>query len=100
MITLGQVRLGYWGPNLLRTLQALPGAGVKAVCDLDEGALARVAAQHPTLIRTGDYQTLLDDPRIGAIVVTSPAMTHYPLSRAAFEAGKHVFGEAYFSTSG
>jgi hypothetical protein len=34
MITLGQVGLGYWGPNLLRNFQALPGALVKAVCDL------------------------------------------------------------------
>jgi predicted dehydrogenase len=93
MITLGQVGLGYWGPNLLRTFQALPGTEVKAVCDLDEGALTRVAEQYPALIRTRDYQTLLDDPQIGAMVVTSSAATHYQLSRAALEAGKHVLVE-------
>ena len=43
MITIGQLGLGYWGPNLLRTFQALAGARVKTVCDLDETALARVA---------------------------------------------------------
>lgn len=93
MIIVGQVGLGYWGPNLLRTFEALPGVKVKAVCDLDEGPLARVAKQYPALVRTQDFQTLLADPQIGAIVVTSSSSTHYQLSLAALEAGKHVLVE-------
>jgi predicted dehydrogenase len=93
MITLGQVGLGYWGPNLLRNYQSLPGAVVKTVCDVDEEALSRVGERYPGLICTRDYEPLLHDPDIEAIVVTSSAATHYPLAHAALEAGKHVFVE-------
>lgn len=93
MIVLGQVGLGYWGPNLLRNFQNLPGAQVKAVCDLDTAALARVQERYPTLACTTDYGELLTDPEIGAIIVSSSATTHYRLARAALEAGKHVFVE-------
>ena len=93
MITLGQVGLGYWGPNLLRNYQALPGARVKAVCDLDETALAQAVQRYPRLVRTLDSEDLLCDPEIEAIVVSSSAATHYHLARAALKAGKHVFVE-------
>jgi predicted dehydrogenase len=93
MITLGQVGLGYWGPNLLRNFGALPKATVKAVCDLDEGALAQVEERYPRLIRTSDYKDLLCDPEIDALVVATSAVTHYGLARAALEADKHVFVE-------
>jgi predicted dehydrogenase len=93
MITLGQVGLGYWGPNLLRNFQALPTARVKMVCDLDETALARVGERYRRLVPTRDYQDLLRDPEIQGITVTSSASTHYRLARAALDAGKHVFVE-------
>jgi predicted dehydrogenase len=93
MITVGQVGLGYWGPNLLRNFQALPGALVKAVCDLEESALARAKERHPHVICTPDFEELLGDPDIQAIVVASPANTHFNLAKAALEAGKHVFVE-------
>jgi predicted dehydrogenase len=93
MITLGQVGLGYWGPNLLRNFQTLPGARTKAVCDLDGAVLARAKEQYPHLIFTTEYGDLLRDPEIEAVIVASSAATHYALARAALEAGKHVFVE-------
>jgi predicted dehydrogenase len=93
MIVLGQVGLGYWGPNLLRNFQALPTARVKALCDLNAEVLARAGERYPELLRTTEYADLLRDPEIGAVVVSSSATTHYRLARAALEAGKHVFVE-------
>jgi predicted dehydrogenase len=93
MITLGQVGLGYWGPNLLRNFEALSDATVKVVCDLDGAALGRVGDRYPRLVCTSDYTDLLRDPEIEAIVVTSSAATHHRLAQAALEAGKHVFVE-------
>jgi len=93
MIVLGQVGLGYWGPNLLRSFQALPTARVKALCDLNAEVLARAGERYPELLRTTEYADLLRDPEIGAVVVSSSATTHYRLARAALEAGKHVFVE-------
>lgn len=93
MITLGQVGLGYWGPNLLRNFIGLPQARVKAVCDLDERALVRVKEQYPDLDCTTRPEDLLLDPEIDAVVVTTSAGTHFSVVQAALEAGKHVFVE-------
>ena len=93
MINLGQVGLGYWGPNLLRNFQALPGGKVQKVCDLDRSALDRAQETYSDLMCTMDYDDLLGDPDIEAVVVSSSAPAHYSLAKAALEANKHVFVE-------
>ncbi len=93
MITIGQVGLGHWGPNVLRNFIHLANCRVKVCCDLDEGALAKVQSSYPDLRTTCDYSQLLEDPEIDAIVVTASARAHYRLAKGALEQGKHVFVE-------
>lgn len=42
---------------------------------------------------TGDYRTLLADPSIEAVHVLTPNALHYPVAKAALEAGKNVLCE-------
>ena len=42
---------------------------------------------------TGDYHELLADPEIDAVHVCTPNALHFPMSKAALEAGKHVICE-------
>src|SRR3984893_17497405 len=42
---------------------------------------------------TGDYRTLLSDPEIDAVHVCTPNALHFPMVKAALEAGKHVLCE-------
>ncbi len=93
MVTLGQVGLGYWGPNLLRNFNGLAQARVKVCCDLDETALRRVGSQYPGMAITADYGALLADPEIEAVIVTTPTPAHYELAKAALLTGRHVFVE-------
>ncbi len=93
MITLGQVGLGYWGPNLLRNFNSLAQARVKVCCDLDEAALRRAGAQYPDMLTTSDYDVLLGDPDVQGVVITAPTPTHYKLAKAALLSGRHVFVE-------
>ena len=93
MVTLGQVGLGYWGPNLLRNFNGLAQARVKVCCDLDEAALRRVGSQYPGMTITTDYGELLGDPEIEAVIVTTPTPAHYELAKAALLTGRHVFVE-------
>lgn len=93
MVTLGQVGLGYWGPNLLRNFNGLAQARVKVSCDLDEAALRRVGGQYPGMTITTDYGELLSDPEIEAVIVTAPTPAHYELAKAALLTGRHVFVE-------
>jgi scyllo-inositol 2-dehydrogenase (NADP+) len=46
-----------------------------------------------------DVTTLLADPEIGLVVVSTPNDTHFPLAKAALEAGKHVVVDKPFANT-
>ncbi len=48
---------------------------------------------------TGDYREFLSDPGIEAIHICTPNALHFPMARAALEAGKHVLCEKPLATS-
>jgi len=48
---------------------------------------------------TGNYQALLEDPAIDAVHILTPNSLHFPMCRAALQAGKHVLCEKPFTTS-
>ena len=85
---------GYWGPNLVRNFSWLENTHVKYVCDLDESRLQKVGTMFPNVeITTTDYKKVLNDSSIDAVAISTPVQTHYPLAKAALEAGKHVLLE-------
>jgi predicted dehydrogenase len=90
-IRIGQAGLGYWGPNLARNFDEL--AELAWLCDLSEENRARFASRYPGARMTTDFDELLADPQLDAVVVATPVVTHYDLARRALLAGKHVFVE-------
>jgi UDP-2-acetamido-3-amino-2,3-dideoxy-glucuronate N-acetyltransferase len=48
---------------------------------------------YPHAITTPEHRDLFTDPDIEAVVIATPARTHYALAREALEAGKHVLVE-------
>jgi predicted dehydrogenase len=93
------VGLGYWGPNVLRCFAQLAGCKVSVCCDLDEPQLAVVHRAYPGIDLTEKYAEPLARPDVDAVVITTPAATHYAMARAALEAGKHVFVEKPLATN-
>lgn len=87
------VGCGAWGRNLVRTFHTLPGSKLHAVVDLDEKRLAQMRQQFPGVGATPDYDQVLRDPAIEAIVVGASAVAHKPLALRALAAGKHVYVE-------
>ena len=92
-IRVGVVGLGYWGPNLARNFDRLPGAELAYCCDLDEANLAKARSQYPNTTVTDDYAQLLGDDTLDAVVVATSVPTHYRLGKMALDAGKHTFIE-------
>ncbi len=92
-VTVGVVGLGYWGPNLARNFDALPGAELRWLCDGRPEVLERVAAAHPHARTTGELGDLLSDPALDAVVLATPVPSHASLAVAVLEAGKHCFVE-------
>ncbi len=93
MTTVGVVGLGYWGPNLARNFDRLPGAELTWLCDSDEGALERWGAAFPSAQTTTRLDDLLSDDSLDAVVVATPVPTHAELALRVIEAGKHCFVE-------
>lgn len=92
-VRVGVIGYGYWGPNLARNLALLPGADLVAIADHDPERLARAGAAHPLARLTTDAADVLTDSEIEAVVVATPAATHYELVRRALRCGKHVLVE-------
>jgi len=95
----GLVGLGYWGPNLLRVLAEMEETEVKWMCDLDSQRLERFGRRYPGALRTTEFDDLLDDPELDAIVVATPVFTHFDLASKALRAGKHTFVEKPLASS-
>lgn len=92
-VRVGVVGLGYWGPNLARNFDRMPSAELAYCCDLDEANLERMRALYPQTVATSDFEAMLADPSLDAVVIATSVPTHYPLGMKALEAGKHTFIE-------
>ena len=92
-IRVGLAGLGYWGPNLARNFADLPGAELAWICDMDDERRDRYAARFPYAQATANFDDLLADDSLDAVVIATPVPTHADLARRALNAGKHVFVE-------
>jgi predicted dehydrogenase len=98
VVKFGVVGYGYWGPNVVRNLDQLDGSEVVAVCDKSPTARKRIHKSYPHLKVASESADLLSSPEIDAIAVVTPVWTHYELTKAALENGKHVFVEKPFTS--
>ena len=87
----GVAGLGYWGPNLARNFDEL--AELTWLADLSPELQEKFAARYPNARVTGDFDELLADDTLDAVVIATPVPTHYELAKKALEAGKHVLVE-------
>jgi predicted dehydrogenase len=99
MIKFGVIGYGYWGPNIVRNLRSLEGCQVVGICDQSPAARKRIQGAYLDLPIYSDCNELIESPDIDAIAVITPVWTHYELSRAALENGKHVFVEKPFTSN-
>jgi predicted dehydrogenase len=93
MTTIAQLGCGYWGPNLLRNFSGQPDCLVKWVADQNPERRAFVEQHYPRTKAVAEWQPVIADPEVEAIVIATPAATHFMLVKASLEAGKHVLVE-------
>ena len=92
-VRVGVVGLGYWGPNLARNFDGLPGAELRWLCDASEPARGRWAPQFPAARVTADLDELLYDEALDAVVIATHVPSHAELATRVLAAGKHCFVE-------
>lgn len=98
-IVIGQIGCGYWGPNVLRNFSAQSGCWVKYVAEINPERQAYVRANFPRSQVVSDVDAVLTDSDIDAVIVATPAASHYALAKQALESRKHVFVEKPLATS-
>jgi predicted dehydrogenase len=83
--------LGHWGPNLARNFDDL--AALTWICDGSAEQLALFRRRFPQAQATEQFEEMLADETLEAVVIATPVPTHYELAKQALEAGKHVLVE-------
>jgi predicted dehydrogenase len=67
---------------------------ISYLCDTSEGAFLRIGTMIPRQCScVTDIASILENPHVDAVVIATPAATHFALTQAALSAGKHVFCE-------
>lgn len=90
---LGIIGCGRWGLNHVRTAYSLFGEKLAGVSDTNPAAAQAVAGVSPSIMFAADIDVLAADPGINAIIIATPAETHYSVARHFLEAGKNVLVE-------
>jgi UDP-2-acetamido-3-amino-2,3-dideoxy-glucuronate N-acetyltransferase len=100
---LGIAGLGFWGRNIFRNLSEM--GVLRTACDFDPEVIAaysnKATAASPEgggsppapVLFTTSFEELLGDPEIKAVVIATPAVSHYEHVKKALAAGKDVFVE-------
>ena len=99
MVKLGIIGFGYWGPNLVRNFSSIRDSEIVYCADKDENRLTHVKSLYPKISVTKDYNEILNDKSVDAVIVATPIETHFKIAKDALNAGKHVLVEKPITTS-
>ena len=93
-VNVGVIGTGWCGGIRAETCAASPLVDRLHVAEIREDRLGEIAAKTGAASAVADYRELLDDPGIGAFMISAtPESTHYPMARDCLEAGRHVLLE-------
>ncbi|MDU2378753.1 MAG: oxidoreductase [Enterobacter cloacae] len=96
-IRVGLIGYGYASKTFHAPLIAgTPGMALAAVSSSDA---TKVHADWPTVPVVSEPKHLFNDPNIDLIVIPTPNDIHFPLAKAALEAGKHVVVDKPFTVT-
>ena len=93
-----KARLGIIGPGSrgqlhIGHLLEIENAEIVALCDNYRPNLEKAAAMVPGAKLYEDWRTMLEDPEVKGVLITTPLHEHYRMTMEALDAGKHVFCE-------
>jgi UDP-2-acetamido-3-amino-2,3-dideoxy-glucuronate N-acetyltransferase len=82
---------GYWGKNLVRNFHQL--GALKLICDKNENTLNQFKEQYNDVETCSNLEDTFCYKDIDAVVVATPAESHFEVVHKALSSGKHVFVE-------
>ena len=91
MTNIAVVGTGYWGKNLVRNFNEL--GALHSVCDSNPSTLLSFQNKYPDATFHSSFKHVLLNPDVDAIVIATPAETHFEMAKMTLLANKHVFVE-------
>lgn len=88
---IGLIGFGYWGKNILRNLHEL--GVLHTACDSNPETISQWAEKLKDVSFTTSFEEIVENPKIKAIAIATPAATHYQFVKQSLLAGKDVFVE-------
>ena len=92
-LNIAQIGLGYWGPNLVRNLINNDRCNLTSIVEISEKRRNYAVDLYPDINVSDDYNNVLNDNSIDAVVIATPAATHYDIAVKALEHDKHILVE-------
>lgn len=92
-IGIGVIGLGHWGPNHVRVFNECQNAKVVACTDPEESRRSYIRRLYPDVAVVDASDGIFERDDIDAVVIATPARTHYNLAKAALKAHKHILIE-------
>lgn len=90
---LGIIGCGYWGINYVRVFGELLHPSLIAAYDFSAKQRGHVKRKLPLTQVYAGLNSLLDEKKISAVVVATPASTHFKIVKQCLLKGKHVLVE-------
>lgn len=92
MLNVAVVGMGWWGKIIVPLLKTSNKITVNTVVEVNAAGIADFAKQHGVKVVT-DFNAVLKDPTVQAVVLCTPHTQHTEQIVAAANAGKHMFCE-------
>ena len=91
MCNVAVLGFGYWGKNLIRNFNSLDC--LRLIVDTNPKRETLAKKKFPYVEFSSDMDAAFDRDDIQAVVVATPAVTHFAIAKKALENGKDVFVE-------
>lgn len=99
MINCALLGFGYWGPNIARSITRIKDVNLSIICDKDKDKLSSAKLLYPPVLITDDTDQVLENPKIDAVIIATPASSHFELASKALKSGKHILIEKPITTN-
>jgi len=93
MIKIGIIGCGHWGPNYIRNFSQIKKSEVVVCCDLLKKNLNNLKNHFSSVEMTQDHMEVVKNRDLDAVVISTPAQTHYKIAKDALANNKHVLIE-------
>jgi predicted dehydrogenase len=98
-VGIGVIGLGHWGPNHVRVFGQTAGARVVIAADPSADRRRHVSNLYRDVELVASAHDVFTRGDVDAVVIATPARTHFELAQTALQSGKHVLLEKPMCTS-